>query len=103
MNKQDEKLKRALAKMMPDVVEIGDFSRLEWIDDRICQKPVLDTELLHVCAMVEKTLGSSQCPTQSQFCQYIIALQEICGETPSLFATWQQRVTALAKVKGIEL
>lgn len=72
----DDKLKAALAKMPPDIIEIGDCDRLEWIDDRICQKTVIDTELFHLCALVENA---------------------------AISATWQQRATALAKVKGIEV
>ena len=98
----DARLKQALAKMLPEKTIYIEETGLQW-DTCESNRKVRDTELLHVCAMAEKTLGNSQCPTQSQWCQYIIALQEICGETPSLFATWQQRATALSRVKGIEL
>jgi hypothetical protein len=58
---------------------------LEW-----CQ--VLDTELLHLCWLVEETLSSNQ------FGDYSVNL--LCDD---IHATWQQRVIALAKVKGVEL
>ena len=51
--------------------------------------PVLDTELLHLCWLVENTL------TRSKECDYFVSL--------SMRSSWQQRVEALAKVKGIDI
>ena len=52
-------------------------------------RDVLDTELLYLCWLVENTL------TRSKECDYFVSV--------SMRSSWQQRVAALAEVKGIEL
>ena len=92
MTYTDEQLKQALAKMLPDQISFrqfkddnAEFGYLYWKDknQHPIQSEVRDTELLHLCWLVEKEL-----PPSSE-CDY--------------FDTWQQRVVALAKVKGIEI
>ena len=66
-------------------------------------RSVLDTELLHLCWLVEETLD------YLTFIQYDKILQDIVIEdSPSkdwrlTHATWQQRVITLCKMKGIEI
>jgi len=95
MNYTDEQLKKTLAKMLPDKINFGHNSKaLFWSTG----KTVLDTELLHLCWMVEDGFNSKQQD------DYGKELYKLIPYGKMLFsATWQQRVTALAKVKGIEI
>jgi len=59
---------------------------------------VLDSELLHLCWMVEDDFNSKQQD------DYGKELYKLIPYGKMLFsATWQQRVVMLAKVKGIEI
>lgn len=85
MKYTDEQLKRSLAKMLPQVLTTS-ITRLLWIENG---KDVLNTELLHLCWLVEESLTDYQAFDYSCDIKY--------------HATWQQRIIALAKVKGIEI
>lgn len=120
MNYTDSQLKQALAKMLPDSIQ--------WRDDWIVPMlqniengrfPIYDTELLHLCWLVEETL------TEAERMLYGEISWQLCtgkfldfsgvyyaGELPEMdykqlfpisHATWQQRTTALANVKGVEI
>ena len=109
MNYTDTQLKQALARMLPHFVKtepcIPSGIHLYWLG----QEPpatcslVLDTELLHLCWLVEESL------TAAQVVSYYSELCNLLGDGNGLpqwtkvHATWQQRVIALAKVKGIEI
>ena len=93
MNYTDDKLKAALAKMLPE--------KVRWNTERwngltmVCQDvrnndPVLDTELLHLCWLVEENAN-------------VYESAELAIILLAYHASWQQRVIALAKVKGIEI
>ncbi len=58
---------------------------------------VLDTELLQLCWMVEETL------TQDARVAFIHELVDGLMYWKHAHTTWQQRVIALAKVKGVEI
>ena len=96
--KTDTELKQALAKMLPDV---GDRrGALRWLHGE--QRRVLDTELLHLCWLVEETLTAEQ---SLDYGNQIISLSA-GHETHDFYygvahATWQQRVEALMKIKGM--
>ena len=93
MNYTDTQLKQALAKMLPECIyENGelyifdaDFAGLGG------HRKVLDTELLHLCWLVEKTLSLHERFKCDEILENLI------------WVTWQQRVKALAKVKGINI
>ena len=104
------KLKQALAKMLPSIVFYFAGFGLRYRH----QSQVLDTELLHLCWLVEETLA----PVDEVFTRrkYIFELMTLCGVSPDMsgkwsfvqdfalsHATWQQRTIALCKVKGIEI
>ena len=55
--------------------------------------PVLDTELLHLCWLVEEAM-----PYSREWVDYTNILAN-----DAISATWQNRIIALAKVKGIEI
>jgi hypothetical protein len=95
MNYTDEQLKAALAKMLPDKINFGHNSKaLFWSTG----KTVLDTELLHLCHLVEDDFNSKQQD------DYGKELYKLIPYGKMLFsATWQQRVTALAKVKKFQI
>jgi hypothetical protein len=88
MNYSDNQLKAALAKMLPDDLYITlDGIELHWSNaSEKCLREyrgweVPDTQLSHLCWLVED-YGCDNVPFN---------------------ASWQQRVVALAKVKGIEI
>jgi len=101
MNYTDNQLKAALAKMLPE--------KVRWNTERwngltmVCQDvrnndPVLDTELLHLCWLVEETLNEIESADYAEFLRPITASYKLLYH-----ASWQQRVIALAKIKGIEI
>jgi len=97
MNYTHEQLKQALAKMLPDDLMIVNklthpiIPMLYWKGKNIEWEgePVLDTELLHLCVMVEDRLEPLS--------------EEYYFERISKRFNWQQRVIKLAEVKGIEI
>ena len=112
MTYTDEQLKQALAKMLPEEIsylkvisyESGKAVCLlqwgaKWNDERDFM--VQNTEFLHLCWMVEQTL------TPDEWNEFKNAFEDFSSRsifpTNFMHATWQQRVVALAKVKGIEI
>jgi hypothetical protein len=96
----DTKLKTLLAKMLPETVRLGTLltDDLFWIGKRGGRILLLDTELLQLCDLAEQTL------TEVETMLYEDALaNEHSGGFARVRYTWQQRVTALAAVKGITL
>ena len=109
MNYYDTQLKQALAKMLPEDLYITqDGIDLLWSNaSESCTKDrrgcyVLDTELLHLCWLVEEMLSPLQA---NDYTLEIIESSDpyIYATIDTVHATWQQRVIALAKVKGIEI
>ena len=107
MNYTDKQLKQALAKMLPellysDYLADGTFVSIRWLTEKPnygCKgHRVLDTELLHLCWLVEGTLTASEVTSYSDALEYA----ETRWWSP-FNASWQQRVIALAVLKGIEI
>ena len=111
----DAELKQLIAKMLPDMVEWFPFS----MEGDSEQEPfiawrngddVLDTELLHLCSLAEAVMRSDQF-TYTAYWRHLF--QVVAGKRwggdigyfhfEMATATWQQRVTALAVVKGVSL
>jgi len=102
-NYTDTQLKQSLAKMLPELLEnyyqdtpLDNFL-LSWTRSK---REVLNTELLHLCWLVELEIDDK---TRGRY--YIPELVRTVEERfwyPEI-ATWQQRVIALAKVKGVEI
>ena len=111
MNYTDKQLEAALAKMLPellysDYLADGTFVSIRWLTDKPnygCKgHSVLDTELLHLCWLVEKDLNPEQ------KLDYIEMLgrgedEESFYITIALSSDWRWRVAALAKVKSIDI
>ena len=109
MNYTDEELKKTIAKMLPDVISYREVIAHEsckivcllqwgapWNDER--EFMVRDTELLRLCWLVEETLN------EMESADYAELLRPIAANYKLLYhASWQQRVVALAKVKGIKI
>ena len=83
------------ARLLPDVVEWQEWrdfgaklsnGRLVWKSHKL---PVVKTEHLHLCHLAEERL------TENERENYRVLI------TP--FSDWQQRLTALAQVKGVGL
>ena len=93
----DNELKTILAKMLPETVKYDTFMSpptLRW-NHRVM---VRDTELLHLCDLAEQKL------TEVETMLYEDAIaNEHSGGFARVRYTWQQRVTALAAVKGVTL
>lgn len=110
-NYTDTQLKQALTKLLPELLENYyqdipfDNFLLSWIRRK---REVYDTELLHLCWLVEQTLTEKE---DVWFLQKLSQKRYEQGEggtigtliDRSVHATWQQRVIALAKVKEIEI
>lgn len=100
----DNQLKQALAKMLPNKIAKGTLSGdYRWIERQggitTRDLPILDTELLHLCWLVEETLSLSQ---QVNYAQRLLA--DVKHDSwLSVHLDWQQRTVALAKVKGVEI
>jgi len=101
MNYTDNQLKAALAKMLPDTLRLVPYERednliLCWNLD-VFSGPVRNTELLHLCWVVEENL----CFFKFEDSEFLLP---IAANYKKLYhASWQQRVAALAKVKKIEI
>lgn len=100
----DQQLQLALAKMLPEKIKIHNpmgNSFFDWTDveEEGRRSPVKDTEWLHVCWLLEKTL------TPEQDKQFMGELQRQIGYYDHVYfpillhASWQQRATALVKWK----
>ena len=103
----DTDLKSLLAKMLPETVE-WNGKELLWKNQKTGfwygnAGRVLDTELLYLCSLVEAGLTEDERPTYLSFLTK--KDQRTLTQTwwPACHATWQQRVTALASVKGVTL
>ena len=91
----DNDLKSLLAKMLPETVKYDTFMSpptLRW-NHRVM---VRDTELLHLCDLAEQTLSS----VETMLYEDALANEHSDGFSRVRY-TWQQRVTALASVKGV--
>ena len=108
MNYTDTQLKQALAKMLPngDVEWSRHYSaygmqslHLKWPTEA---RLVEDTELLHLCWMVESGLSDEQ---YNDFAYTLVkSRNDRCIPTCRCkSAAWQQRVVALAMVKEFEI
>ena len=105
MNCTDKQLKEALAKMLPETCYMTQpDNKLAWNEPRLFPllnplalhgRLVLDTELLDLCNRVELTLSWSE---------YSIFRKGLMNQLMRIeSASWQQRVKALATVKGIDI
>lgn len=106
MNYTDDQCRQLLAKMLPETVYLDAQNILCWPVYQQCGHPVLHTELLHIVLLVEAGL------TWKQLLEYDRELEQKCwyadgesddGRLSLILATWQQRTTALAEVKGVTL
>ena len=112
MQYTNEQLKRTLAKMLPDEVEMHDSvfgEKLFWNrapvggHRQLCE--ALDTELLHLCWLVEETLTIEQ---QITYLNNLYREPSVENNSkwrihPDCHATFEQRTIALAQTLGIEI
>lgn len=105
MTYTDKQLKQALAKMLPKKVFWRDNMVLSASphDGRLDYR---DTELLHLCWLVEETLA----PNQISDCVCTVSQihskngnKYVTFNSALLHASWQQRTIALAKTLGVEI
>lgn len=99
MNYTDKQLKAALAKMLRKQTKLANFF---WhLDEDGCfTRQIEDTELLHLCWLVEETLDWNQHNAFQEKLKKFITKQTtfwLCS------MPWQNRTIALAKVKGIKI
>jgi len=113
LERERDQLKQSLAKMLPEQLLWDEpFNRLHWVEDnRVLWPEVKDTELLHICWLIEKTLipshyreSVSRSICSNEWSRFVDELLNAIGKDDSLIhTTWKQRTIALAKVKGIEI
>jgi hypothetical protein len=109
MNYTDDQLKQALAKMLPEKIKWNTESwpRLTMVcQDVRNNDPVLDTELLHLCWLVEEELKEEE--EQETYIHKLYQMQSLKNKAKwkihfDCHATWRQRVKALVKVKEIKI
>ena len=96
--------------MLPESIGVSHSGTLfyRFVKRQLSPQFVLDTELLHLCWLVEGTLddgGTGDEPPEvcgTQVMEYVGVLASDT-EFSTLHATWQQRTIALCKVKGVEI
>ena len=115
-NITDDQLRALLAKMLPLAITQHACGKYYWIGS--ANGFVLDTELLHLTSLVEAGLTDAQSreysgrllillgfnyeiPFFTEGGSATVEFEKMCGALRS--ATWQQRTTALAEVKGVAL
>ena len=107
--KTDTELKQLLALMLPkDVFFTADGIDFDWSNaSESCPKErrgfcILDTELLYLCSIVEAVLTEDERRT---YFFHLFGTQQLADADlwKAVHATWQQRATALATVKGVTL
>lgn len=104
----DTKLKQALVKMLPEKLSFGTWrtfagtelnSELRWKPKirGVVGNTVLDTELLHLCWLVEEALSAKE---KSDYMIYFWDNQDdiFISRFGVHHATWQQRAIALIQV-----
>jgi hypothetical protein len=109
----NQELKLALAKMLPEKLWLNTTRRSDgycfcWTGKRESltgyDEEIKETELLHVCWLVEEGLSSGEQFTYRQKLGHLVIEERKCGWTKAIcHATWQQRAIALCKVKGIKI
>ena len=106
----DTELKHLLAKMLPDRLQYhGNCPEPSlWFDQNSGGiRKVLDTELLHLCSLVESSLNTQDSLISDRMKYSDLLCRNAVTAYDSLWlclsATWQQRTEALAKVKGVTL
>lgn len=116
MTPTDTQLKQALAKMLPTEINFTNGHLQFSATNQYYPQWVKDTELLHLCQLVQETLSELE---QKIFVDEIwnlnkpkdfkggyewnqASLSQLIWWSLS-HATWQSRVTALCKMKGIEV
>jgi len=117
MQYTDTQLKQALVKLLPTEIKgehaIPNGYHLYYAtQSQYYKRAVSDSELLHLCWLVEGTLNSSDHwhyfrQMENEIQMWLIEQDEKVeyGNIYSwaIHATWQQRTIALAKMKGIEI
>ena len=104
MNYTDKQLKTALAMMLPELIfESGDLYIYDAEFGSGGHRQVRDTELLHLCWLVAITFNTEQCTEYAEILGRDEEYANIYYDDFLIMAAWQKRVSALAKVKGIEI
>ena len=111
--KTDTELKLALMRLLPDTIvetypcddrpmeEVQKAGEVKWYWLEY-HREILGTELLHVCWLVEQSLERGK-DAGAECYRYAAELYRVVDqENQPCMASWQQRATALCKVKGIE-
>ena len=102
----DTQLKRCLAKILPEKVKFDstedEGEDLRWRN--MWRTRVSDTELLHVCWLIERTLQSNQLEEYSDaLASTDSGVRDYAIESSICHWSWQSRTIALAKVKNVEV
>lgn len=109
MNYTNDQLTQLIAKMLPETVVwtgyiLCDNGGSE--DEMSYGRQILDTELLHLCSLVEAGLTDAQWfPYSDAIIMSVIGPIRMVSQLTKakIHATWQQRCRALAACKGVDL
>ncbi len=107
----DTELKLLLAKMLPEELYIHEYNTngtkegivcdIEWKKGELEDCIVEDTELLHVCWLVEEDMVKNESHLYAWQVNELLATEILSPMERIYHASWQQRTLALAKVKGL--
>jgi hypothetical protein len=109
----EPKLKLAMARLLPEKIRINttptEDTWYQWIElppQDYHERTVWETEWLYVMQLVEQSLDESDKDWYCEQLRQVIThtkmfIHEECKAM--LFATFNQRATAMCKVKGIEI
>lgn len=111
MNKSYNQIRCALAKMLPELLVFSSYTpyggdgsykcqELIWLHKGQRAGPVIESELLHVCWIIERTLSNADRAT------YHKRLEQLIGGVLAdalCHAEWWQRAIALAQIKGVTI
>lgn len=103
------RLKKALAEMLPEIIgqPYPGKSILRWkrADSVLYDAEVLDTELLHLCWLVEENLTDKEIDQYLFILDYVVELSAFEKRISSFryHADWMARTWALSKLKKINV
>lgn len=88
--------------MLPEKLKLDEQWSASGLRYKDSCKEVLDTELLHLCWLVEDSIWDT--PKMEDYIMHLSTqVHPVYQNNHLVHATWQQRTVALAKVKGIEI
>ena len=106
LNDFDNHLKTELFKLLPDIIWVSDTGIYYWnVSDTRVERMINDTELLHVCHLIESG-KSPVLPLTNEEIKRVYVDYLVCEMNKGEFtvmAPWQKRARALIKMCADEI